>query len=68
MAGGAPEEQGRRSREQIVAEEVISTVDEEVFCGRATARTDVHREGAVATAQATARVDVLTASQPCLSS
>ena len=44
--GGAPEEQGRRTQEQVV-EEVISTVDEELF-GRATARVDVHTEGAVA--------------------
>ena len=28
---GGPEEQRRRTQEQIVAEEVISTVDEEVF-------------------------------------
>ena len=31
MGGGALEEQCRRTREQIVAEEVLSTVDEEVF-------------------------------------
>ena len=31
MRGGAPEDQSRRTQGQIVAEEVISTVDEEVF-------------------------------------
>ena len=31
MGGGAPEEQSRRTQEQIVVEEVISTVGEEVF-------------------------------------
>ena len=31
MGGGAPEELGRRTQEQIVVEEVISTVDEKIF-------------------------------------
>ena len=31
MGGRAPEEQSRGTQEEIVAEEVISTVDEEVF-------------------------------------
>ena len=31
MGGGSPEEQSRRTQEQIVVEKVISTVDEEVF-------------------------------------
>ena len=33
VGGGAPEEQSPRTQEQIVAEEVISAVDEEGFCG-----------------------------------
>ena len=45
---GAPEEQGRGIQDQIVAEGVISGVDEEFFSVHATVRKDVHREGAVA--------------------
>ena len=65
--GGAPEEQIRRTQEQIVVEEVISTVDEELFCGRATAWTDAQRRGCgwLPKAQATAREDVPMAPRQC---
>ena len=59
---GAPEEESRGVQNQIVAEEVISSVDEEVFAERQLGRMCTRRGcGWLATAQATALVDVPTA-------
>ena len=59
---GAPEKQSRGIQDQIVAEEVISSVDEEVFAERQLGRMCTRRGcGWLATAQATALVDVPTA-------
>ena len=63
---GAPEEQSRPTREQIVAKEVIFTVDEEVFVAvRQHGRAQRRGCGWLAKAQAKARVDVPTAPRQC---
>ena len=60
--GGAPEEQSQGTQEQIVAEEVICTVDEEVFVAvRQHGRMCTENWLWLAEAQATARMDVPTA-------
>ena len=65
--GGAPEEQSRRTQEQIVAEEVISTVERRFLwpCGSTGGRAQRKGCGWLAKAQATARVDVPTARRQC---